>query len=158
MEVEAEVSMKNLYETATAEDVKLRLQRLRPDSQRHWGKMGLAQMLAHCASAMEMATGEQRPRRTMIGRVLGPVVKRMALRDEEPMRRNSPTAKFLLVNDEKGFESERTRLIGLVDRFAAAGPAGCTTHPHLFFGPLTPDEWAQLMFKHLDHHLRQFGV
>ena len=46
----------------------------------------------------------------------------------------------------------------LIDRFAAAGPKGCTTHPHSFFGPLTPDEWAILMYKHLDHHLRQFGV
>jgi len=50
------------------------------------------------------------------------------------------------------------RLAGLIDRFAAGGPAGCTQHPHSFFGPLTPDEWAILMYKHLDHHLRQFGV
>jgi hypothetical protein len=46
----------------------------------------------------------------------------------------------------------------LIDRFAAAGPAGCTTHPHAFFGRLTPDEWAILPYKRLDHHLRQFGV
>jgi hypothetical protein len=46
----------------------------------------------------------------------------------------------------------------LIDRFAAAGPQGCTTHPHAFFGSLTPDEWAILMYKHLDHHLRQFGA
>jgi len=39
-----------------------------------------------------------------------------------------------------------------------AGPAGCTKHPHSFFGKLTPEEWAILSYKHLDHHLRQFGV
>jgi hypothetical protein len=55
-------------------------------------------------------------------------------------------------------EAERSRLRGLIDRFAAAGPSGCTTHPHTFFGPLTPDEWAELMYKHVDHHLRQFGA
>jgi hypothetical protein len=46
----------------------------------------------------------------------------------------------------------------LIDRFAAAGPAGCTAHPHAFFGSLAPDQWAILMYKHLDHHLRQFGA
>ncbi len=46
----------------------------------------------------------------------------------------------------------------LIDRFATAGREGCTSHPHSFFGRLTPDEWAILMYKHLDHHLRQFGV
>jgi hypothetical protein len=78
--------------------------------------------------------------------------------NDEPMRRNSPTAKILIVQDERDLETERTRLCGLIDRFASAGPAGCTKHPHAFFGPLTPDEWAILMYKHLDHHLRQFGV
>jgi hypothetical protein len=82
----------------------------------------------------------------------------MALRESEPMRRNSPTAKELVVNGDRDFETERKRLSGLIDRFAAAGSAGCTAHPHAFFGSLTPDEWAVLMYKHLDHHLRQFGA
>ena len=64
----------------------------------------------------------------------------------------------MVAGDDKDFETERNRLSGLIDRFAAAGPAGCTSHPHAFFGPLTPDEWAVLMYKHLDHHLRQFGA
>jgi LPS sulfotransferase NodH len=62
------------------------------------------------------------------------------------------------VTDERDLEAERRRLLDLVERFAAAGPAGCTTHPHSFFGRLTPREWAVLMYKHLDHHLRQFGA
>jgi hypothetical protein len=74
------------------------------------------------------------------------------------MRRNSPTAKTLVVADKRDLAAEQKRLCGLIDQFCAAGPAGCTTHPHSFFGPLTPEEWAALMYKHLDHHLRQFGV
>jgi len=54
--------------------------------------------------------------------------------------------------------TERERLSGLIDKFAAGGAAGCTKNPHSFFGRLTPEEWAILMYKHLDHHLRQFGV
>jgi Protein of unknown function (DUF1569) len=83
---------------------------------------------------------------------------RAALRDDKPMMRNSPTSKELVIEDDHDFAIERARLGTLIGRFAAAGPAGCTSHPHAFFGPLTPEEWGILMYKHLDHHLRQFGV
>jgi hypothetical protein len=66
--------------------------------------------------------------------------------------------KTLVITSECDLCAEQKRLSGLVDRFATAGPAGCTRHPHSFFGRLTPEEWATLMYKHLDHHLRQFGV
>jgi hypothetical protein len=150
--------MESLFEARRVEEVKQRLLRLKPDSQGQWGKMNPAQMLAHCSAGMEMANGEIRPPRAFIGRILGPVVKPIAFREEEPMRRNSPTAKELIVMDDRDFEAERKRLSGLIDRFALAGPAGCTTHPHSFFGRLTPNEWGILMYKHLDHHLRQFGA
>ena len=75
-----------------------------------------------------------------------------------PMRKNSPTAPLLIVGDARDFEKERQRLGVLIDRFVAGGPEGCSTHPHCFFGPMTPQEWAVLMYKHLDHHLRQFDA
>jgi hypothetical protein len=151
--------MKSLFQPTSVDEIKQRLSALSPDSPRQWGKMSPAQMLAHCSLGLEMAAGEIRPPRALMGRILGPVIKPMALRDKEPMRRNSPTSKELLVlGEERDFEAERKRLIDLIDRFAAAGPTGCTSHPHAFFGSLTPDEWAVLMYKHLDHHLRQFGV
>jgi hypothetical protein len=150
--------MKNLYEAATVSEVKQRLALLRPDSQRQWGKMTAPQMVTHCARGMEVALGDKNPPRMFVGRLMGWIVKPMALKDGEPMRKNSPTMPQLIVQDERELGPERERLVGLIDRFATAGPAGCTKNPHSFFGPLTPDEWANLMYKHLDHHLRQFGV
>jgi hypothetical protein len=150
--------VKNLFETETVDEVKERIARLRPDSERLWGKMNPAQALEHCSRGMEMALGDRTPPRVLVGRIMGWMVKPMALGNDEPMRRNSPTAKELVVQDERDLVTERARLCGLIDRFAAAGPKGCTRHPHAFFGRLTPDEWAILMYKHLDHHLRQFGV
>ncbi len=85
-------------------------------------------------------------------------MKPMALGNDEPMRRKSPTVPSLVVSDERELEAERTRLCGLIDRFAAAGPQSCTTHPHSFFERLNLQEWAILMSKHLDHHLWQFGA
>jgi hypothetical protein len=150
--------VKNLFEAATMEEIKERMSWLAPDSKRQWGKMNPAQALAHCCGGMEMAVGDIVPPRMLLGRIIGRMVKPLALGNDEPMRRNSPTAKDLVVQDERDLGTERERLYGLIDRFAAAGPVGCTTHPHSFFGRLTPDEWATLMYKHLDHHLRQFGV
>jgi hypothetical protein len=93
-----------------------------------------------------------------VGRIIGGMIKPKVLGNDEPMRRNSPTVKTLVIADERDLRTEQERLCGLIDRFAATGPAGCTTHPHSFFGRMTPEEWAILMYKHLDHHLRQFGV
>jgi hypothetical protein len=150
--------MKNLYEPAAAAEIRARLQNLRPDSQRQWGTMNVAQAVAHCAKAMEGAVGDSRPKRMFIGRIIGPLIKRLAIRNDDPIRRNSPTAPDLVIADERQLERERQRLSSLIDRFAAAGPAGCTTHPHAFFGRMTPQEWSVLSYKHLDHHLRQFGA
>ncbi len=150
--------MKNLYDAANAEELKARVARLRPDNERQWGKMNPAQALAHCAAGLEWAVGDTIPPRMFLGRIMGQMVKPMVFRNDEPMRRNSPTAKSLVVADERELSTERERVCGLIDRFAAGGPEGCTTHPHSFFGRLTPQEWATLMYKHLDHHLRQFGA
>jgi len=150
--------MKNLFEAARVEEVKERIARLRPDSERQWGKMNPAQALAHCSAAIGMAVGETRPPRIFIGRLLGPIAKKSVIVNGTPMRRNSMTDKSVLVTDERDFVAERQRLRESIDRFAAGGPGICTKHPHFFFGPLTPEEWAALMYQHLDHHLRQFGV
>lgn len=150
--------MKSLFQPNDLEALRSRIAQLRPDSDRQWGTMTAAQALAHCSLGVHTATGELRPQRKLIGRILGPIVKPKVVNDDEPMRRNSPTAKELIVPNQPDFLAEQLRLIGLLDQFSAAGPQGCTSHPHAFFGHLTPDEWAILMYKHVDHHLRQFGV
>src|SRR5216683_2646067 len=134
--------MKNLFEAATAEEVKARIGQLRPDTKPLWGTMNAAQAQAHCSAAMEWAIGDSIPERMLLGRIIGRMVKPMVFRNDEPFRRNSPTAKSLIVADERDLNKERERLCGLIGRFTAGGPEGCTKHPHSFFGRLTPDEWA----------------
>jgi len=150
--------MTHLYDATTASGVKARIGELKTDCERQWGKMSPAQALAHCSEAMLWAVGDVRPPRMFIGQIIGRMIKSKVLSDGEPMRKNSPTAKSLVIADNRDLGAEQKRLCGLIDRFAAAGPTGCTKDPHSFFGPLTPEEWAILMYKHLDHHLRQFGV
>jgi hypothetical protein len=150
--------MKNLFEAATAKEIKERIAKVGPDCQRQWGKMTAPQAMAHCSAAMEWAVGDSVTPRMFVGRILGPMFKSMVLKDEKPMGRNAPTVKSLVVADERDLGKECARLSSLVERFCAGGPQGCTKNPHAFFGQMTPEEWAALMYKHVDHHLRQFGV
>ena len=150
--------MKNLFEAASTAEVKTRLANLRPDSPRIWGKMTSAQAVAHCASALEVALGDKTLPPVLVGRILGRVIKPFVFRNDDPIRRNAPTMKSLEVTDQRDLNRERERLQALISRFADAGPQGCTKDAHSFFGQLTPEEWAILMYKDLDHHLRQFGV
>jgi len=151
-------NVKSLFEAAAVNDITDRMEHLSPDSERQWGKMNVAQMLAHCTAAIGMAEGKVTPPRILLGRLLGPLAKKSLIVNGDPMRRNAMTEKSMLVTDERDFMVERQRLRESIDRFASGGFGICTKHPHFFFGPLTPVEWAALMYQHLDHHLRQFGV
>jgi hypothetical protein len=149
--------MKDLFQEASVNEVIARLETLTPESRAQWGKMNVAQAVAHCIPSMEMAVGDRRAKRMFIGRLLAPLVKSRAL-NEGPMRRNSPTDPLFVRSGEHDLGVEREQLKTLIRRFYAGGPVACTITPHSFFGPLTPQEWARLMYKHLDHHLQQFGV
>lgn len=151
-------AMEDLFDPASAEQLRQRIQSVTATSQRQWGKMSAAQMMEHCARGVEMATGDSKLPRVFVGRLLGGLVKPMAFKDGEPMRRNSPTAPSLIVKESPDLEAARARLLASFDRFVAGGEAGCTSHPHAFFGSLTPLEWSKIMYKHLDHHLRQFNA
>jgi hypothetical protein len=152
--------MKDLFDPIQVEETKQRIMLLQPESERRWGSMTLAQTLAHCTSGMQMAMGALAPRRASFpANIIGPLIKPLVLGDDKPMRRNSPSSPELFSADPRqcDFEGERARLIAAIDSFAARGAAGCSRHPHPFFGPLKPQQWAILMYKHVDHHLRQFG-
>ena len=148
--------MKNLFDPQAVEEVMTRMQQLKPTSQRQWGKMDVAQMMAHCSAALEMASGKFQAKRSLVGRVVGPRVRHL-LTDDSPFRRNSPTSKELKVG-VCDFTQEYERLKQRVRQFHQGGESQVTSHPHPFFGKITPVEWSTGMYKHLDHHLKQFGV
>ena len=152
--------MKNLFDPTPVDEIKQRIMRLHPESERRWGNMTLAQTLAHCTSGMQMAMGIINPKRASFpANIIGLLIKPLVFGDDKPMRRNSPSSPDLFSDPTQcDFERERAQLIAAVDSFATKGAASCSQHPHPFFGLLKPQQWAILMYKHLDHHLRQFGV
>jgi hypothetical protein len=149
--------MRNLFEPEAADEVLLRIDKLQPASQRQWGKMNVAQMMAHCSATLDMASGRLNPPRMLVGRLIGPLFKSV-FTNEKPFSKNGPTNKKLVISDERDFRHEQEQLRLKVRQFHEGGEAQCTRHPHPFFGSLVPQEWSRLMYKHMDHHLRQFGA
>lgn len=133
-----------------------RIEKITRDAKRQWGKMEVDQMLAHCGNGLEMAMGIIKPKRIFIGRIIGPLFKKKYV-DDTPFDHDNPTSDELRITGRKNFEGEKQRLILLLENFSMGGESAATQHPHPFFGPLKPAEWGIGMYKHLDHHLRQFG-
>ena len=149
--------MQNLFQPETVNQVIARIDKLQPATQHQWGKMDVAQMMAHCSATLDVASGRVVLPRLFIGRILAPFV-RSGFSNDKPFPRNSPTDKKFVIADKRDFVREQEQLKDRVRKFHEDGEAQCTKHPHSFFGPLTSQEWATGMYKHLDHHLRQFGV
>ncbi len=124
--------MKNLFNTNDTTEILNRLDSLNVNTKRLWGKMDVAQMLAHCSAALEVASGNQFPPRMFIGRILGPVFK-SNFYNEKPFPKNSPTDKSFIIADQRDFEIEKQKLKMLVQKFADGGVEKCTKHPHSFF-------------------------
>jgi hypothetical protein len=148
--------MQSLFEPSARQSIANRLEALPPAAVRQWGKMDAAQMLAHCSAALEVGTGERPRKQMLIGKILGPFVRKSMLGDK-PFSKGSPTDPTFVVGDSRDFAREKERLVELVERFCQAGPAAAGRQMHSFVGRLSGDEWGALMYKHLDHHLRQFG-
>ena len=103
-----------------------------------------------------MAAGRLKLPRMFLGKLLGGFAKKRFVNGDAEFGKGGPTHPRLKITDERDFDAEKA---GLAERIQAYGETGAlTTEPHVFFGPLAPEEWDRLMWKHLDHHLRQFGL
>jgi hypothetical protein len=149
--------MNNIYNQSDVYEIIGRIDKLTSTSQAQWGKMNVAQMLAHCNISMEMAMGKFNIPRVFIGRVIAPFMKKRALSIRQ-FGKNSPTDKSHIFPDDLEFEQQKTKAKTSILQFFEGGVSGCTKYPHPFFGKFTAEEWAIFEWKHIDHHLRQFGV
>lgn len=149
--------MQSLFDKAAYEEIINRLNNLSPESTAQWGKMNIAQMLAHCKEAFKVPLSEKKLPRMFMGRLIGWMIK-SKLYDESPWKQNLPTAPNFIIKDQRNFNAEKKELTDLVNKFYKAGPSGISKYPHPFFGKFTADQWGKSMYKHIDHHLRQFAV
>jgi hypothetical protein len=150
--------MRTLFDAATRDELLARIESLRTDSPRAWGEMNAAQAMSHCALALEAATGDAVLRSPFMARLIGPLFKGWIV-GPKPFSKNSPTHPQLVLKSAVcDFDREKARLLAVVRKFHDAGPASAARYRHAFVQKLTGDEWGRVQWKHLDHHLRQFGA
>ena len=149
--------MRSLFDTTVTREMIDRINKLSAGTKPLWGKMRVEQMIAHAETPLEIALGEKKLKKGLMGFLFGGIAKRQLVKDQ-PFKKNLPTAPSFVVKDDRDFEKEKARLIDLVKRFSEEPVEALNSRPHPFFGKLTADEWNTLQYKHLDHHLRQFGV
>lgn len=149
--------MKNLFDKETHTEIINRINCLTPDTQRQWGKMIVSQMLAHCKEAFKVPLSDKKMPRNIMGLLIGWAFKKK-LYNEDPWKKNLPTAPNFIIKDERDFEKEKQELTGMINQFYKGGPDNVGKFPHPMFGSFTAEQWGKSMYKHLDHHFMQFGV
>ena len=149
--------MVNLSTETGQQEIISRIAKLSPDSQPVWGKMTVAQMLAHVQGPLEVAIGKMQLQPMFLMKLLGGMIRKGLLNDR-PVKRNNPTAPQLRITDARDFEQEKQKLLGILRTYLERSKAGKLEDRHPYFGKLNTDEWGRMQGKHLDHHLQQFGA
>ena len=150
--------MKNLFDHQDTAVIIDRINGLSPSAQRLWGTMSVAQMLAHCNVAYEMTYENKHPAPHPFIKLLLRIFVKAKVVSDRPHKQNGRTAPAFLVSADKDFELEKNRLISFIQQTQQLGEDHFHMKESTSFGKLTKTEWNNMFYKHLDHHLRQFGV
>jgi tetrahydromethanopterin S-methyltransferase subunit G len=150
--------MKSVLNLAEYKEIRSRLENLSLDSEKQWGKMDVAQMLAHCNIPLEQATGKA-PFKDESNFVSKTLIRWVVLNKikKGDFGKNQPTVPSFVIVDEKDFNTEKQRLLNNIDDFYDKGNKGVLSR-HPGFGAFTNEQWGSLVYVHLDHHLKQFSV
>jgi hypothetical protein len=146
--------MKTVLDQQTRDELIARIQNLTPHSTPQWGKMTVGQMLKHCIQWDEMAFGQTLYPRSFIGRIFGKIALKSIMRDE-PMKPGLPTVPQFIINEKDiDTEQEKKKFQASIAQYSTY-KSPYFNHP--FFGKVTHEQTGQMAYKHIDHHLRQFG-
>lgn len=147
--------MKTILDKTTRAELILRINTLSEKSTAQWGKLNIYQMLKHCTLSEELNLGKQKYKRVFIGRLFGKMSLNSILKDEKDLKRNSPTLNEFKIVGSGDVISERTKWISLLEEYT-----NFSNHDfvHPFFGTMTKEQVGYFVYKHTDHHLRQFNA
>lgn len=153
------MEIRNVFNKAETDWLIVRIEQLRPDSVPLWGKMHVAQMLAHCCVSYEMFYEKDKfPKPGLLMKFFIKLFVKSLVVGEKPYPKNGRTAPAFLITEEREFREESERLIAYLRKTQQLGEGYFEGKESLSFGKLSAAEWNTLFYKHLDHHLRQFGV
>lgn len=146
--------MNTIFDNQSVIALTNRINSLNKADQAQWGKMNAYQMLKHCTLADEMFQGKKEYKRLFIGRLFGRMALNGILKNENPMKKSQPTHPELKITGTGDFENEQQNWINTLSKYNEFSNQSFT---HPFFGKMSKDEIGQFVYKHTDHHLKQFG-
>ena len=148
--------MKTIFDKETRQSIINRINNIDENGVANWGTMNVYQMLKHCNLAEDLYLGNVKHKRFFLGYILGRWALKGLLKDDAPMRRNAPTSDKFKVTELSGdVAAEKQQWIVNLEKYANYDQPYFT---HWFFGKMTREQIGQLVYKHADHHLRQFGA
>ncbi|WEK20727.1 MAG: DUF1569 domain-containing protein [Candidatus Pedobacter colombiensis] len=149
--------MKSIFDKETREEVVNRINSLNEQSNAQWGKMTVSQMVRHCSLCEEYYYGNIKVKRSFLGRIFGKLALSGILKDETSgLGKNAPTSAHFKVSEAVlNLEAEKENWKRLIIRYGSFREGNFT---HWFFGEMTKKQLGEFIYKHCDHHLRQFGV
>lgn len=150
--------MKNIFHTEDCNEFVNRINQLTSDSKAIWGKMNVAQMLAHCNVAFEMAYEDIHAKPNVFTRMILKLLVKNSVVSEKPYPKNNHTAPQFIISDHRIFDIERDRLIAYLNKTNELGEINFEGKESFSFGKLSASEWNNMFAKHLNHHLNQFAV
>jgi hypothetical protein len=147
--------MKTIFDKKVVEELVNRINSLTQFRTAQWGKMTAYQMVKHCTLSEEMYLGKKRYDRLLIGRIFGSMSLRGILKDEQPMKKNQPTHATFKITGNGNLDIEKTKWINLLNEYS-----GFQNHQfsHPFFSAMSKEQIGNYVYKHTDHHLRQFNI
>ncbi|GAB3986295.1 hypothetical protein GCM10028807_03410 [Spirosoma daeguense] len=152
------MTLPNIFTKTVSENIIQRINQLQTNTQPNWGKMNAPQMLAHCNVAYEMVYDNKHPKPNALVKLLLKAFAKRAVTGPASYKRNTKTAPVFLITNTRNFNAERKRLIDYIGRTQQLGEDYFDGKESHSFGRLNKDEWNNMFYKHLDHHLTQFGV
>jgi Protein of unknown function (DUF1569) len=152
------MALPNILTAPVAAEVIGRINRLSANTQPNWGKMNVAQMLAHCCVTYEMVFEDKHPKPNFLVRFILKTFVKNNVVSEKPYAQNGGTAPQFVIKETKDFETEKARLIGFIEKTQQLGENHFDGKESHSFGNLNKTEWNNMFYKHLNHHLTQFGV
>ncbi|WP_291286753.1 DUF1569 domain-containing protein [Flavobacterium sp.] len=150
--------MKNVFLKEDCDEFVKRINLLEPESKGLWGKMDVAQMLAHCNVSYEMVYDDIHPKPGFFLKFILKTLVKSKVVSETPYLHNNQTAPQFIIKGSRDFNLERERLIGYINKTQQLGEKEFDGKESHSFGKLKAVEWNNMFAKHLEHHLSQFGV
>lgn len=121
--------------------------------------MNSAQMLCHCDKVLKVAIGKLiLPKTNFFIYYIGNLTRIEMMIFNNGIPPNMPTFKKLVVEEICNFEGCRENLLKTLNEFIRISSENKLPERHELFGKMTKKEWGFMEYKHLNHHLKQFGL